>query len=268
MSNRAFGIEIECYAPDHISTDEYDDGMVVEDCDCSYCESNRNSSSNENDVYSLLRNAGFSSWANLTTGDSSLTSSYSGIEIKSPILQGEDGFSELKKVFDLLNAERFWIDSTCGMHIHHDAPEYRENFDMTMRLVQSWFENQELIHNMVADYRLENDYCPPWLDGDIDWINTEKSFDSCDRNSLNVTSLHHHGTIEIRLHEGTMDYEEAESWIKFGQSFIDSVSGRKKPLKPLTNEELLLRRIKVEKNASRFLTTKAQRNKRDRFIHG
>jgi hypothetical protein len=75
-------------------------------------------------------------------------------------------------------------------------------------------------------------------------------------------ALEHHGSIEIRLHEGTMNYEEAESWIKFGQSFIDSVSGRKRPLKPLTDEELLMRRIKVEKNASRFLTTKAERNKR------
>lgn len=290
MSNRAFGVEIECYAPQPIfiqrTTMAARASLASLDypgpgCDCEFCVEYRARGEREaseqingdtpqmleieypgpNHVKTLLRENGFAEWANLTTGDSSLTSG-PGVEIKSPILTGKNGFDELNRMFNFLNEQGFWVDECCGMHVHHDAPEYYDDFRLTMRLVKSWKENQHLIANMVDSERLDNEYCPEWTDDEIQYHEDEGHFRNAERNSLNVASLRRHQSIEIRLHEGTMNYEEAESWIKFGQSFIDSVSGRRRPLKPLTNEELLMRRIKVEKNAARFLTTKAERNKR------
>ena len=250
MSNRAFGVEIECLSP--YSGAYYDD----EDYCCEECSGG----DSVNQTQILLENNGFDAWAELTTDDCSLP--YNGVEIKSPPLVGVEGFKELKKVFTLLNNNGFDVDESCGMHVHHDAPDFLEDFSLIERLVKSWMENQEVIDTMVDPYRVNNDHCEPWEEYDYNEIVSKQSWNYGPRGALNISSLEYHGTIEIRQHEGTLNYEEAESWIKFGQSFIDSVRGRKNPIPKLSDEELLLKRIKVAKNASKFLSTKAKRNKR------
>lgn len=252
MSNRAFGVEIECYLPED---------MYRHVCNCDFCSEEYDDVDAVDSADNFLADNNFHSWVGLTTHDDSLDSADYGVEIKSPILVGLEGFAELEKVFAALNRAGFWVDQSCGMHVHHDARDFVEDFELQKRLVESWMENQNLIDNMVAPWRVGNGHCESWDDYDFhDFVNQSGSGP---RGSLNMQNLHYRDidTIEIRQHEGTLNYEEAESWIKFGQSFLDSIAGRKSPLPKMTDEELLLKRIKVAKNASRFLTTKARLNK-------
>lgn len=248
MSNRAFGVEIECYAPDGYESD-------WEECD------------GVDYSVDLLTDNGFKNWANLVSTDESLYNGY-GAEIKSPVLVGEEGFIELEKVMSLLRGNGYGVDDSCGLHVHLDCPEFVGNSKLILRTVRSWMKNQVLINNMVDGSRIGNDNCFVWDKEDFE--NLKRCLDEYNnasgglRGAINVGSLWIHGTIEIRQHEGTLNYEDAASWIKFCQAFIDSMTG--KEVRQISTEELLLKRLKVEKNASRFISNKVRSNKARRGI--
>lgn len=246
MSNRAFGVEIECYAPDGYENvyGDREDGIAY--------------------TFDLLKNNSYEAWALLVSEDESL--SECGVEIKSPILDGAEGFKELKSVMNFLIRAGYSVENDCGFHVHLNAPEFVVNPKLSVKIVKAWMRNQHLINNMVDESRVSNDYCHPWEEEDLSslesLVETYKTTDGTHRGSINVGSIPYHGSIEIRQHEGTLNYEEAEAWIKFCQAFVDSVSGS--TIQKMSKEELLLKRLKVEKNASHFLTTKA-RIKRERL---
>ncbi len=246
MSNRAFGVEIECYAPD----------------------GNHDSWTNNGVDYTidLLKDAGYSDWASLTTIDESLENGY-GVEVKSPPLSGTNGYKYVKLMMNFLSKRNFWVDESCGFHVHVDAPEFVGNSRLIKKAVKAWMRNQELINNMVAQNRTQNSHCEPWSQDDL--MDLERCLDdyngdteSTHRGTINVGSLSYHGSIEIRQHEGTLNPEEAVSWIKFCQAFVDTVTGT--TIQKISSEELFLKRLKVERNASRFLTTKARLQKEGR----
>ena len=239
MSNRTFGVEIECYKPGEID-----------------------------EVEQFFIDHNLRSWADMVGYDDSLSTDYeNGVEIRTPVLRGAAGFAELKHVFGLLNENDFWVDETCGMHVHHGASEFVRDYDLRIKFAKSWCANEHLILNMVAPYRINNGYCDAWVNGS--WGNKleeylEDVYEDVyedDRGAFTFHSLDYHETIEIRLHEGTMNYSECESWILFGQKLIDGVVGRKNAMREITDEELLLKRLKVQKNASRFISRKVARNK-------
>jgi hypothetical protein len=203
----------------------------------------------------------------------------SELELKSPILSGREGFKELKKVMDTLR--HHGCETTTrhdGLHIHHDAPDYCgfKNKENLVRLVKSWIDNEsEIINQFVMPIRRGRTSCPPWnynllidLENDRYTVDRHDQYRDQDdgwdhllnnygRRSLNIDALKEHGTIEIRLHEGTLDFEKAEAWIKFGQKFLNSCIVRKRPIPKLADRNDLLKRIKINKKAHAVLSEKA-----------
>jgi len=151
--------------------------------------------------------------------------------------------------------------------VHHDAPEFVNDIDKCIQLVASWYNNRNIIYQFVDPLRTEDEYgedrgywaCPKWHISEIRRFRRERELADYDRHDLNLISLLEHGSIEIRLHEGTLNYEEAESWIRFGQRFIDSVVKRKTSVKYTGTPETLLKRIKVSPNAQIPLLKKGGR---------
>ena len=80
------------------------------------------------------------------------------------------------------------------------------------------------------------------------------------RNDLNLASLPEHGTIEIRLMEGTLDPDVTEAWIKFGQRLIHEVVMGVGTLTAAPNGADLLSRIKLSADARRILAAKQAAN--------
>lgn len=212
-------------------------------------------------VQQLLRDAGFPEWAN---GDIHVDGS--GVEVPSPVLCGAAGIKEMKAVLALLTDNGGSVTRADGLHVHHDAPEFVRNKEATLRLLKSWKENQPFIHTLVDDYRVTGwgrGWCKPWDDHMIArlesaWKSTYPPY--WDRYfSLNVASLNSHGTIEIRLHEGTLDGDKIEAWIRFGQYFLDSVLKRKRPIPACVDTEQLLKRVRVPKHPNEFLAEIAKK---------
>lgn len=187
----------------------------------------------------------------------------SGVEVRTPILQGWEGFAVLRDTIEKLKAAGAYVTERDGLHVHHDAPEFVASPSYCVRIVHSWNNNLGAIHSMVAPRRRrDGGPAPSWSPRHIqaleDWAkNGGRQGDLyIDRNDLNLSSLRRHGSIEIRLHEGTLDSDVAMAWVMFGQKFISDVLKRARPIAPVPSEEKLLSRIKLSKKAQKTLREK------------
>lgn len=192
----------------------------------------------------------------------------SEFELRTPILRGKDGFDKLELVMDTLANSGCDVTYEDGMHIHHDAPEYVRNIDNCIRLVKSWEANKHIIYKFVNPDRTQDSYgdvyaeyghwaCPPWTKDEIARLELEKKIPTFERKDLNLLALNEHGTVEIRLHEGTLNFKQAESWIKFGQKLLDRCALHS--MKDSRDEESLLKKIRVSPDARRVLVNKSKR---------
>lgn len=251
--SRTFGVEIECGHPE-----DYDD------------------------VHALLLAGGCSrEWSVGYDG--------SGVEARTPILKGPSGFKEFKKGMNIIRSTGGYVTHRDGMHVHHGTPELENNKALAVRLVKSWAVNQEVLNLFVNDHRKSGGGpCPPWHASHIAALEraverpedaTQGIYDSYSgsyrgrrawfgrcgpRGALNLRSLENHGTVELRLFEGTLDYDIAEAWVKFGQRFIDNVlKQRKRALSKASEPSELLKRVKLNKTASDRLLAKASGSYRD-----
>lgn len=226
---RQFGVEIECGMP----------GGYTQAADlCGF----------RRDAYGYVEYERDDGW--------SIGNDGSGVELRTPILKGKRGFNALRKAMEKLKAGGGYVTRADGMHIHHDAPEFVDNPELCFQLVKSWRNNEIHIHSMVAPRRRSNLACPKWNEYEESslesWAkdqlgNTHFYFGS--RKDLNLTSLEEHGSIEIRLHEGTLDPDVAIAWIMFGQRLIHSVAKATKPLPRTQSDDALMRRIRLSPEA-------------------
>lgn len=202
----------------------------------------------------------------------SVGSDGSGVELRTPILQGEQGYDALREVMERLKAEGAYVTNADGMHVHHDAPEFVESPEQCLRLVRSWINNIDSIHEMVAPRRRQSGACPSWQQRDLnalnDWLGIARARASdpyddryyddygLDRNDLNLAALDEHGSIEFRLHEGTLDADVAVSWIQFGQRFLHETLDRKLAMRASPNDLALMSRLKLSAKARAVLEAK------------
>jgi hypothetical protein len=254
MTERKFGVEIEMHFRDLMGSR----GSMAEKARI------------------LLSEGGFGHWfrgRNNTIGHDG-----SGIEIRTPPLAGADGFAELKACMDLLAANDGACNLQDGMHVHHDAPEFKDNIELLTRLVRSWVANRDKIVKFVAPNREVSGACSAWRPVDIEDIKyigtpgkptrmeeytggwgTQRQFVTrmvpvyFGRRDLNIASLERHGTVEIRLHEGTLDSKKAVAWVQFGQYFLDSILERQRTMRCSKDEKSFLKKIKLPKEAQEAL---------------
>lgn len=237
VSNRRFGVEFEFATYPRISWEE---------------------------MQTFLSDNGYGHWT--------MTPDGSQFEVKTPILSGANGFKAMK---GFLNKIKNGVGAYCthydGLHVHHDAPEFIGNRELVNAIVEGWVDNMPEIWAMVAPRRRQHAACPSWGDEEIESLKTispswyggenvsgEGWISTGSRRDLNIRALARHGTIEIRLHEGNLDYDTVASWVKFGQKFIQSVIDG--TLEKANTTQELVKKIQVARNASRFLVYKAEKN--------
>jgi len=181
-------------------------------------------------------------------------------EVKTPVLSGPNGFKTVKRFLDLMLSVGGRVDLHYdGLHVHHDAPEFIANKPLVVRLVENWLENQSEILKLADNRRTGAGACPLWSASVLDELKRGTSEGYYGRRNLNIQSLNRHGTIEIRLHEGTLDYEQVFSWVRFGQAFIGkTVTESGDILEKASSPNDLLKKINISRNASRFITKKIQ----------
>ena len=123
------------------------------------------------------------------------------------------------------------VNRSCGLHVHFNSLEFNARQVAMIALVYKKFEemlkgmmpksrqNSNWCRDMSLDYsellsiREEQDLIDRYYEMMGSYPNTDKYNDAryC---GINIHSRYFHGTIEFRLHSGTINREKITNWIK------------------------------------------------------
>lgn len=158
--------------------------------------------------------------------DGSLPSNSS--EIVSPILTAER-LNEARIVTRAMQSAGATTNKYAGFHVHLGADQIGLGSDNLRDLIVNWYTAHNTLASMVAPSRLNARWCKV-LDLDSaehlgDQVHGEDSsryYDRFDRYySLNLNSIARHGTIEFRLHQGTLNGTKALAWVEFLTAMVN-----------------------------------------------
>ena len=194
----------------------------------------------------------------------------SGLEVVSPILQGQDGYDQVRKVMDALQTAGARIHIGCGLHVHHDARDL--SGEALANLVEMYARSQGALDRLVAPSRRgERTYLGPLTAREVETIAAGFRAPRFDANrrparvtryrNLNATmAFETHGTVEFRQHQGTLNADKAIAWIKLGQAMIRAAEAGASSSIPSTVFEMLHTLSSdhgLEAEAAAFLCTRA-----------
>lgn len=174
-------------------------------------------------------------------------------EVVSPILKGEQGMAELKKVCDVLEAAGVKINKSCGLHVHFNARQMAIND--WRNLYKNYITMEGEIDSLMPISRRgnSNTYCRSMMSR---FRSKENAFAAIDEAQtvgdlsrvvtgrdryfkLNAESFTRHGTVEFRQHSGTIEFKKITSWIRICSSMIDkSATGVASQLEEFLNDDL------------------------------
>lgn len=169
-----------------------------------------------------------------------VTDSSCGLEIVSPRLKGIDGVEQIKKVCEALNSLGAKVDKSCGLHIHHDARDFRvSNFK---NILINYIKFEKVFDSMMPNSRRSNtnNFCkslfinstPQMVIDRIKEAKTVRDLESIYYYNryykVNLESFVRHGSIEFRQHSGTTDAEKIINWLMITQALVNTSFGRVK----------------------------------------
>jgi hypothetical protein len=178
-----------------------------------------------------------------------------GIEIITPRASGDELGRILQSTCKTIANHNFMATKSCGLHIHldgrHDFIEEREiKGAKVSRLLRAYYAIEPMLYAMLPASRFDNHYClsirglydysklktcnPEKLEViwykemDKDSRNQRKNnkYDNTRYCGINLHSLFYRGSIEIRYHSGSIDYQKIKNWIRLNQAIIDYVVKR------------------------------------------
>lgn len=158
--------------------------------------------------------------------DSSIDGDGATMEIRS---SGATTYSALTKAVPqlctILKEYDVKVNSSCGYHLHVSNPKFFDPIYIK-RIMLVWASIEDVLIATQPRSRLNNGYCKRYL---AQFVADEKNsrilpkgkdqlryeLSSNDRyRTLNFSALQKHGTIEIRLHAGTVTDEKILAWVE------------------------------------------------------
>jgi len=208
-------------------------------------------------------------WENMRDGSLKDT----GTEFVSPVLYADQGFEELKKFLDEdISAT---IDDKCGLHVHIGFPDNISYMNIA-KIIKTYQSLEKFFYMTVKSDRINCKYCKPlpmfWkyfvLTKEKDLTGAlyiKDSFDIIEKISmgkrgpeyipkyvqaryswLNIHSYYIRKTLEIRSHEGTLDYSAITNWINLHGGLMEYVTK--------TKSSILFKQVKEVKDIDSFLS--------------
>lgn len=156
------------------------------------------------------------------------TDSSCGLELASPALTW-DKWEEVERVLQALREAGAVATPQCGLHVHHEVSDYTEVH--LRRLLLIWAALENAIFSTVKPDRYRNSYCRPiaasadsfgqLLDALVPLSNMFPLVTHLGKyRSLNCLNWWNHGTVEVRLHHGTLQPTAIRFWVSFTQEVI------------------------------------------------
>lgn len=212
MTNRTFGVEIECIG---ISQAAACEAIRAAGLPCEIEGYNHNTRNH---------------WKIVTDASVRDNRGNAGIEVVSPILRGAAGMTALKKVADALNAAGATANKTCGLHVHVGASDL--NIDEIKMIVKRYAEHESVIDSFMPISRRQDNNT--YLKGMGYWMrNYGTALAGCTNTAamsarnwdryfkVNLAAYVRQNTIEFRQHSGTVSSTKIENWVLFVLNFVE-----------------------------------------------
>lgn len=137
-----------------------------------------------------------------------------GREFASHIVNGDQIFTMLKDVHERIKLVDGFVNKSCGLHVHLDV---EGNSTLQRQNIALWYRALERVFvAFVSPSRRGNGYAREV--GYEDYHRWER-----DRyRAMNLSSICKHGTIELRLHQGTLNPMKIVNWVKLWLTFFDT----------------------------------------------
>ena len=159
-----------------------------------------------------------------------ITSNYQGLELRTPPLNLKNTCDLLEKVGEISREFRIEVNDSCGLHVHTSNPKFFENINLR-KILGLWVAMEDVFFATQPESRLNSNYCKRRLASyavaGFPKLPAEKAklvstMGASDRYfALNFASLRQHGTIECRLHAGTINATKITNWIKLLTAFYN-----------------------------------------------
>lgn len=154
-----------------------------------------------------------------------------GAEVVSPILN-PSRLNEAHKVTKALKDHGARVDRATGFHVHIGMNAFGDwgtgGEENIAKFILNYYAMHHAIAALVAPSRLNNRYCAV-LNRDNAQRQAEftagqnrGAFNGNRYTSLNLESISRHGTVEVRLHQGTLNGVKAIAWSQFIAGMIDA----------------------------------------------
>jgi hypothetical protein len=167
-----------------------------------------------------------------------------GIEIVSPILKGEDGIEQVRKVADIIMAGGGKVNATAGLHVHIGVGgawgkqvknlakmylKYAMDFDSILPISRRALRNRFAKNNRCAMFatltgeQIDERFARVSTLRDVSQLmnGTPPTPGYCSQRyyAMNFMSYASHGTIEFRQHSGSVESKKICSWIRLLTGF-------------------------------------------------
>lgn len=157
-----------------------------------------------------------------------ITDSSADYELVSPILQGENGITEMKKALDVLDDLGCKVNRRCGLHVHLNAN------NLSTEQIRAFYAHWAISQSGIFDQLV-----PPSRRGNnngfcLDIYRDYQRYYLCDTVrdianllcnnryvKLNILSYARYGTIEVRHHGGSLDSYKVEGWVRLQDAFLN-----------------------------------------------
>lgn len=171
-----------------------------------------------------LVNAGLDSYVKVGYDESIDTEDYDiyddndsgnhGLELRVLCKQSEVKFV-ITKLTKILKELDCYVNSSCGLHVHLDM-RHRDIITSYINLAAA----QGLLYSVTNTSRRNSYYCSPVTYSDYSKYVERKEI-PIPRSGINLNSLSKYNTIEIRIHEGTLDSNEIINFVKLLTCIVD-----------------------------------------------
>jgi len=141
--------------------------------------------------------------------------------------------SVLEKACDVLNDIDAATNDSCGLHVHLDARNRNKKL-----LFHNLVKCQDLLFRMTNSTRRSNRYCEKQTSPEWD------SAPSSHYSAINKGAYDKHRTIEIRMHQGTVNFSDVKRWVLF----LNKIANYNEYLGDVTSINGLSRVLKIENN--------------------
>lgn len=143
--------------------------------------------------------------------------------VSPPMKYNAESFAIIEKVGAALEAAGVRVDRQCGLHVHHDAGDFRgQDF---ARLVADYTDNRPLIDSFMPRSRRggTSGWCrnPRRAVRNLTSAAAVRTASGTRYTAVNVSAFFVHGTVEFRQHAGTLDAVKILNWIHFTHACME-----------------------------------------------